>query len=175
MEPWLLLILLLLFTYFLSKQSVANINRAQTMNQPSASGERVTPPPRDASLRPITKQEETDLRNCFPWGVYYLQHLEYRPQAVLCRGQLRTNPDTAYQTVRNNIEAEFGDRFFVIFQESFSGKPFFALVPNPYTKKEGKSQLESLTQPGLALVPTATKTIQTTIPPSSKKTTNTIY
>ncbi|HBE19160.1 MAG TPA: site-2 protease family protein [Cyanobacteria bacterium UBA11149] len=163
MEPWLLLILLILFTYLLSKQSVANINRGQTMNQPSESGETGTPPRSESSLRPITKQEETDLRNCFPWGVYYLQHLEYRPQAVLCRGQLRTNPDRAYQTVRNNIEAEFGDRFFVIFQESFSGKPFFALVPNPYTKKEGKSQLESLTQPGLALVLLIVTLITTTL------------
>ncbi|MCP2732701.1 site-2 protease family protein, partial [Limnofasciculus baicalensis] len=84
------------------------------------------------------------------WGVYYLQQLEYRPQAVLCRGQLRTNPDAAYQTVRQNIEAEFGDRFFVMFQESFSGKPFFALVPNPYNKKEAKSEGEPITQPGLA-------------------------
>lgn len=151
MELWLLLILLVLFTYFLSKRSVANINRAQTANQPLASGETVTPPPRESTLRPITKQEETGLRNCFPWGVYYLQQLEYRPQAVLCRGQLRTNPDAAYQTVRENIEAEFGDRFFVIFQESFSGKPFFALVPNPYNKKEAKSKEEPLTQPGLAL------------------------
>ena len=151
MELWLLLILLVLFSYFLSKRTVANINPAQTANQPSASGETVTPPPRESNLRPITKQEETGLRNCFPWGVYYLQQLEYRPQAVLCRGQLRTNPDAAYQTVRENIEAQFGDRFFVIFQESFSGKPFFALVPNPYTKKESKSAGEPLTQPGLAL------------------------
>lgn len=109
-------------------------------------------PAKESKLRPISKQEETELRNCFPWGVYYLQQVEYRPQAVLCRGKLRTTPESAYQTVRQNIEAEFGDRFFVIFQESFSGKPFFALVPNPQAqpKKEDFAK-EPLTRPGLAL------------------------
>lgn len=102
-------------------------------------------------IRPITKQEESELRNCFPWGVYYLQNLEYRPQAVLCRGKLRTNPEAAYQTVRENIEAEFGDRFFVIFQESFNGKPFFALVPNPQAQPKAKQESESVTRPGVAL------------------------
>lgn len=112
----------------------------------------VFPSPTEApTVRPITKQEETDLRNCFPWGVYYLQNVEYRPQAVLCRGKLRTNPETAYQTVRENIEAEFGNRFFVIFQESFSGKPFFALVPNPQAQPKAKREPEPLTRPWLAL------------------------
>ncbi|NET57439.1 MAG: site-2 protease family protein [Symploca sp. SIO2E6] len=105
----------------------------------------------ESKLRPINKQEETELRNCFPWGVYYLQNVEYRPQAVLCRGKLRTNPDTAYQTVRKNIEAEFGDRFFLIFQESLNGKPFFALVPNPQAKATAEVESQSVTRPGLAL------------------------
>lgn len=101
--------------------------------------------------RPISKQEETELRNCFPWGVYYLQNVEYRPQAVLCRGKLRTNPELAYQTVRENIEAEFGDRFFVIFQESLNGKPFFALVPNPQAQAKADPTKEPVTRPFLAL------------------------
>jgi membrane-associated protease RseP (regulator of RpoE activity) len=105
----------------------------------------------ESTLRPISKQEETELRNCFPWGVYYLQNVEYRPQAVLCRGKLRTNPESAYKTVRENIEAEFGDRFFVIFQESLNGTPFFALVPNPQAQpKQGRAN-EPLTRPVLAL------------------------
>ncbi|NEP56100.1 MAG: site-2 protease family protein [Symploca sp. SIO2G7] len=105
----------------------------------------------ESKLRPINKQEETELRNCFPWGVYYLQNVEYRPQAVLCRGKLRTNPEKAYQTVRKNIEAEFGDRFFLIFQESLNGKPFFALVPNPQAQPKVELQPQSVTKPGLAL------------------------
>ena len=105
----------------------------------------------ESTLRPISKQEETELRNCFPWGVYYLQNVEYRPQAVLCRGKLRTNPESAYKTVRENIEAEFGDRFFVIFQESLNGTPFFALVPNPQAQpKQGRAN-EPVTRPVLAL------------------------
>jgi len=106
----------------------------------------------EPKIRPISQQEEAELRNCFPWGVYYLQDVEYRPQAVLCRGKLRTNPEAAYQTVRNNIEAEFGDRFFVVFQESISGKPFFALVPNPQSQqKESKPTMGPDTRPLLAL------------------------
>lgn len=119
---------------------------------PAAGVEQSISPVEESSVpRPISKQEETDLRNCFPWGVYYLQNVEYRPQAVLCRGKLRTNPEAAYKTVRNNIEAEFGDRFFVIFQESLNGKPFFALVPNPQAQPQAGRDSEPLTRPALAL------------------------
>lgn len=83
----------------------------------------------------IDKTEETNLRNCFPWTVYYLRNLEYKPQAVICRGQLRSNSEVAYQTVQENVEGKFGDRFLVVFQNSFQGKPFFALVPNPSCSK----------------------------------------
>ncbi|HEY9613006.1 site-2 protease family protein [Allocoleopsis sp.] len=136
-------------------------------NQPQMSLTQQMLPPNSETptLRPITKQEETELRNCFPWGVYYLQNVEYRPQAVLCRGKLRTNPESAYQTVRENIEAEFGDRFFVIFQESFNGKPFFALVPNPQSQpKVGQEkETEPVTRPlfalGLVLITLLTTTV----------------
>ena len=37
------------------------------------------------SPRPIDKSEERDLHTCFPWSIYYLQDVEYRPQAVICR------------------------------------------------------------------------------------------
>ncbi len=90
-------------------------------------------------LRPINLQEETTLRNCFPWDVYYLQNIDYRPQAIFCRGKLKTIPEKAYEEIKNNIEAAFGDRFFLIFQESFRGKPFFALVPNPQATSNRES------------------------------------
>jgi len=148
MELWLLLILLGLgfFTYLSIKRSVANITRSSVTKQTSSSSSE------PSMLRPITKQEETELRNCFPWGVYYLQNVEYRPQVVLCRGKLRTNPEAAYQTVRENIEAEFGDRFFVIFQENLNGTPFFALVPNPQAQRlKAGRESEQTTRPLLAL------------------------
>lgn len=88
----------------------------------------------------IDKTEEVGLRNCFPWTVYYLRNLEYRPQAVICRGKLRSNPEEAYQTVRENVEGKFGDRFLVVFQNSFQGKPFFALVPNPRHHNDQQTQ-----------------------------------
>jgi membrane-associated protease RseP (regulator of RpoE activity) len=86
-------------------------------------------------LRPIDQSEEPHLQTCFPWSIFYLQTIEYRPQAVICRGQLRSKPEVAYQTVRTNVEEQFGDRFLVVFQEGANGKPFFALVTNPYGRQ----------------------------------------
>ncbi|QSJ20945.1 site-2 protease family protein [Nostoc sp. UHCC 0702] len=105
-------------------------------------------------VRPIELREESQLRNCFPWSVYYIQNIEYRPQAVICRGQLRTTPTIAYQQIKANVEAEFGDRFLVIFQEGLNGKPFFVLVPNIQAATEATSSRkpEKLTRPGLALL-----------------------
>lgn len=120
-------------------------------------------PASPAQVRPISAEEEKSLRDCFPWGVYYLQKLDYFPQAILCRGKLRSNPDVAYQTIKENVEGLFGDRFVIIFQESLQGQPFFALVPNASAEKPSaeKSDLanakakakapEKLTRPGLAL------------------------
>ncbi|MEM8639673.1 MAG: site-2 protease family protein [Cyanobacteria bacterium P01_G01_bin.54] len=106
----------------------------------------------EAAAQPLTSSEETTLRNCFPWGVYYLQNLDYRPQAILCRGRLATSPETAYTTVRRNIESQFGDRFLLIFQEGQPDKPFFALVPNPWAQgQRSKNTSESLNRPWLAL------------------------
>ncbi len=82
-------------------------------------------------LRPIDTEEEHQLRNCFNWSVYALHSLEYRPQAVICRGSLRTNPERAYATIRKNIESRFGDRFLIVFQENSKNEPFFLLAPNP--------------------------------------------
>ncbi len=106
--------------------------------------------PEATTIKPITPKEETALRNCFPWGVYYLQNIDYRPQAILCRGKLKTIPEEAYRTIKYNIEKVFGDRFLLLFQESLSGQPFFALVPNVWAQKPDKKS-ESMDNPGLAL------------------------
>ncbi len=102
-------------------------------------------------VRPIERLEETQLRKCFPWSIYYVQNIEYRPQAVICRGQLRTDPTKAYQQIKANIEAEFGDRFLLIFQEGLNGKPIFVLVPNTQAAKTVSGKPEKLTRPGMAL------------------------
>jgi membrane-associated protease RseP (regulator of RpoE activity) len=92
-----------------------------------------------STVHPIEPEEESILKTCFAWNVFFLEKLEYRPQAVLCRGKLRTDPDNAYTTVERNVRELLGDRFFVLFQYSLStGKPFFALVPRP--------QLSQMTQ-----------------------------
>jgi membrane-associated protease RseP (regulator of RpoE activity) len=85
-------------------------------------------------VSPLNKDEEAELQNCFPWTVFYLQKIEHRPQALICRGQLRTSPETAYKTIRENIERLFSDRFLVLLQEELNGKPFFALIPNPQAR-----------------------------------------
>jgi membrane-associated protease RseP (regulator of RpoE activity) len=109
--------------------------------------------PEPLPLRPIDHSEETQLRNCFPWSVFYIHNIEYRPQAVICRGQLRTTAAEAYQRIQENIRAEFGDRFLVVFQEGLNGKPFFALIPNPQAAKANSGRpKERLTRPGLALI-----------------------
>jgi membrane-associated protease RseP (regulator of RpoE activity) len=102
------------------------------------------------TVRSLTTEEETELRQCFPWGTYFLQNIEYRPQAVICRGQLRVGPDAAYRTVAENVKAQFGNRFFLVFQEGPSEKPFFALVPNP--QGDLKITPQMIRQPGLALM-----------------------
>ncbi len=107
------------------------------------------PPPALEPTRPINADEEKSLQTCFPWSIYYLQQIDYRPQAVICRGQLRSQPDVAYKTIRDNVEGIFGNRFFVIFQEGLNGKPFFALVPN--TLVAANSQQPALSRPAIAL------------------------
>jgi membrane-associated protease RseP (regulator of RpoE activity) len=98
--------------------------------------------PAESTVRPITKDEESQLQNCFPWTAYYLQNVEYRPQAILCKGQLRTNPDDAYKTVSENVTRHFGDRFLLVLQEDRNGKPFFALVPNPQAAGKNTARLK---------------------------------
>jgi membrane-associated protease RseP (regulator of RpoE activity) len=105
------------------------------------------------SPRPINASEEKSLRDCFPWGIYYLQQLDYRPQAILCRGKLQVAPEMAYERVKDNVEEVFGDRFLVLFQESLQGQPFFALVPNPAQGNSAASpDARNLNKPWLALL-----------------------
>ena len=111
----------------------------------------VQPTPEPTPVRPIDPTEEAQLRNCFPWSIYYIHNIEYRPQAVICKGQLRTTPAVAYQKIRENIEKSFGDRFLVLLQEGANNKPFFALVPNPQTRSAKQADQQKLTRPGLAL------------------------
>ena len=120
--------------------------------------------PPQPPLRPIDREEEGQLRDCFPWSVYYLRNLEYRPQVVVCRGQLRTNPDRAYETIQSNIAQKFGDRFLVVFQEGLYAKqPFFILVPNPQAESKKPESSETTTRPlfalGLLLVTLFTTTL----------------
>jgi membrane-associated protease RseP (regulator of RpoE activity) len=109
------------------------------------------PPSKKPPTRPITPEEEKSLRDCFPWGVFYLQNIDYRPQAILCRGKLRAIPEEAYKTVKGNVERVFSDRFLVLFQESFQGQPFFALVTNPWSKTPDSPPSERVSRPFFAL------------------------
>ncbi len=128
------------------------VERKQAQNPTTESQPAIHHTAESSPVRPLDRTEETQLRNCFPWSVYYIQNIEYLPQAVICRGQLRTNSNQAYQRVKSNIEAQFGDRFLVIFQEGINGKPFFMLVPNSIAaKKTNFGSQEKLARPKLAL------------------------
>lgn len=135
----------------------------QTEPQTPESQSVIHPTVEPVPVRPIEPTEENQLRNCFPWSIYYVQNIEYRPQAVICRGQLRTTPTQAYQQIRANIESQFGDRFLIIFQEGFNGKPFFVLVPNTQAAKANSRQSERLTRPGLALLLLVATLLTTTL------------
>jgi membrane-associated protease RseP (regulator of RpoE activity) len=106
------------------------------------------PPPQ---LRPIDAEEEARLKTCFPWSVYFIQNLEYRPQAVICWGQLRGTPEVAYKAVQENVQREFGDRFLVLFQEGTQQKPVFAIVPNPQASPELRQLQQQFDRPSLGI------------------------
>lgn len=124
-----------------------------TQTEPTAAVTQSTIHPTQEKLpvRPIEPSEETQLRNCFPWSLYYIQDIEYRPQAVICRGQLRSEATKVYHQIKENIEGQFGDRFLVMFQEGFNGKPIFVLVPNTQLPKYQYQTSENITRPGFAL------------------------
>ena len=147
---------LVLYLYLIQR---GRVTRSETSpNIPEPIPELQTP--NLASLRPLNQAEETTLQTCFPWSVFYLRHLEYHPQGVVCRGQLRTSPEVAYQTVRQNVEAQFGDRFHVIFQEYYPGDPFFELLINS-AATEGKAP-QVLIRPGVAIALVALTLFTTT-------------
>jgi membrane-associated protease RseP (regulator of RpoE activity) len=63
--------------------------------------------------------EEKTLKDCFSSNVYHLTGLEYRPQEIYCRGNLRSqNPKYAYETIYQNIQNAFGNRFVCYLQET---------------------------------------------------------
>ena len=99
---------------------------------------------------PISEVSREQLGGCFPWTIFYLQTVEYRPQAIICRGNLRSDPSEAYERVSTNIQNQFGNRFLVVLQEGFAGKPFFALVPNPAARRP-TTEPETKENPGLAI------------------------
>jgi len=160
---WSSIICILLYWLLFQWGRTAPTNK-QTEPQAPTSQSAIHPTAEPVPVRPIEPTEESQLRNCFPWSVYYIQNIEYRPQAIICRGQLRTSPNQAYQRIKANIEVQFGDRFLVIFQEGLNGKPFFVLVPNVQAAKDSNpNQKERLTRPGLALLLLAATLLTTTL------------
>ncbi|MDX2241295.1 MAG: site-2 protease family protein [Leptolyngbyaceae cyanobacterium bins.302] len=147
-----LVVCLVLYWFLIQWGRIPSPNATSKDEQDPQSSPQPEPASEISAPKPIDKSEERDLQTCFPWSIYYLQDIEYRPQAVICRGQLRSKPEVAYQTIRENVEEHFGDRFLVVFQEGANGKPFFALVANPYAKQApGQAHQTSASRPVLAL------------------------
>jgi len=137
-----------LYWWLVQKGRITPEKKEETSLNPGSEEDKTTT---DTKIRPINVQEEKSLRDCFPWGIYYLQQLDYRPQAILCRGKLQTAPEMAYERIKDNVENVFGDRFLVLFQESLQGQPFFALIPNPVTESQPETTSEPLSRPWIAL------------------------
>ncbi|GBO52948.1 zinc metalloprotease [Pseudanabaena sp. lw0831] len=67
----------------------------------------------------LDPNEEKKLKDCFSSNIYHLTGLEYRPQEIYCRGNLRSqNPKYAYETINQNIQKIFDNRFICYLQES---------------------------------------------------------
>ncbi len=145
-------LLLLLLPFVVSSFTYLLLVQRGRIAQPAAAAQPETQAATRPALQAISREEETHLQNCFPWSVYYLQNIEHKPQALICKGQLRASPDLAYKTIAENVKGYFADRFLVVFQEGLSGKPFFALVPNPQAKAVDNSAKQApITRPLLAL------------------------
>ncbi|AZB71762.1 site-2 protease family protein [Synechococcus elongatus] len=111
-----------------------------------------------APTRSLTAEEEALVRQCFPFDRFNLQRLEYRYQAVICRGNLRGDPALVYEQVRTALQQQFGDRFLLMLREDNAGKPFFALIPNPL-----RQQPRLALKPGLAIVLLGLTLLTTTV------------
>ncbi|MEO1374185.1 MAG: site-2 protease family protein [Cyanobacteria bacterium J06635_10] len=159
---WPLIVCFLLY-WILFELGRSDLKKQKNSSQALETQSAIHPTVKSVPVRPIEPTEESQLRSCFPWSVYYIQNIEYRPQVVICRGQLRTSATIAYKQIKENIEAQFGDRFILIFQEGFNGKPIFLLVPNHQQKKADSPQPEQITRPGLALLLLGATLLTTTL------------
>ncbi|NUN64741.1 hypothetical protein HCU40_08250 [Pseudanabaena biceps] len=107
----------------------------------------------DQRLPKLTDKEAKQLKACFSPTIYQLRDLEYRDPEIYCRGNLRSrNYKYAYETINQNIQAVFGDRFTCYLQESpleNSGVSFGNLT----------SDQENSTQYCFYLIPNSNSTI----------------
>ena len=110
---------------------------------------------------PTSSKLGVQLRSCFSNNIYHLKSFEYSPHEIYCRGTLRSqNPKNAYNTINQNIQNIFGDRYTCYLQEcplensglgfgntqdSQQNTPnyYFYLRPNDFAKPQGKSQAKS--------------------------------
>lgn len=63
--------------------------------------------------------DEKQLRDCFPHAIYQLKSLDYHSQEIYCRGIFRSqNYKYVYDTISQNLQKTFGDRFLCYLQEN---------------------------------------------------------
>ena len=155
--------LVCMFLYiYLARSNVRTPPSQESTAVPDAEPKESSLPDPQPSSNLLTKGEENQLQNCFPWSIFYLQNVDSRPQVVICRGQLRSQPETAYQTIQENVKTQFGDRFLVVFQAGVTNKPFFVLVPNPQAQERQKRK-GPISRPGLGFGLLAMTLLTTTI------------
>ncbi|MCS7030036.1 MAG: hypothetical protein NZL92_00700 [Gloeomargarita sp. SKYG116] len=84
-----------------------------------------------SSLTPSLWQPEdlAGLRQCFPSDVYALQRLEPQGDIVICRGRLRMDAAQAYRVVQQQVEARWGQRFWLLLECLSNHQPVFMVIP----------------------------------------------
>ncbi len=88
-----------------------------------------TLPPWLRAPSPLTPLELSQLRQCFPWEVYPLQRIDQQGEVVFCYGRLRVQAAEAYRVVAAQIQARWGQRFWLFLEPTAGASHRFALVP----------------------------------------------
>jgi hypothetical protein len=83
----------------------------ETTTQNPALSKTVPPVTEESTLRPISKQEETELRNCFPWGCTISRMLSTDPKpfcvVVSCAQTRRPHTRLCGKILRQNLAIAF--------------------------------------------------------------------
>ncbi len=98
----------------------------------------------------LSASDEKQLRDCFPHAIYQLKSLDYQSQEIYCRGIFRSqNYKYTYETINQNLQKTFGDRFLCFLQET----PIENLGSGFSESENGQDNLSGMASYDFYLVP----------------------